>query len=104
TREDLGTLGIVDLGAAESNPQEAAQTIDIPNCGPCVDTTQPEGQPPQNYPSCRPFGIAVSSDGTQAYIARGCDNQISVLDLATRQFLPGRIDVGDTPTSIEVGT
>jgi YVTN family beta-propeller protein len=49
----------------------------------------------------RPWGIAVSPDGTMLYTANGPSNDVSVIDIAARQ-VARKIPVGTGPWGIAV--
>ena len=47
----------------------------------------------------RPWGIAISADGTTLYTANGSSNDVSVIDIATRQVTK-KIPAGRGPWGI----
>ena len=49
----------------------------------------------------RPWGVAVSADGSKLYTANGVSNDVSVLDTATRRVLKV-IGAGEGPWDVAV--
>jgi YVTN family beta-propeller protein len=49
----------------------------------------------------RPWGIAVSADGTTLYTANGPSHDVAVVDVASRQ-LKTRIPVGRQPWGVAI--
>jgi YVTN family beta-propeller protein len=47
----------------------------------------------------RPWGIAVSGDGKTLYTANGPSNDVSIIDVATRQ-VTRKVPVGDGPWGV----
>ncbi len=50
----------------------------------------------------RPWGIAISPDGTTLYTANGPSNDVSIVDVARRP-VTARIKVGDSPWGVALG-
>ena len=49
----------------------------------------------------RPWGIALSPDQTQAIVANGPSNDISIIDLEAAKEI-GRVKVGDSPWGVAI--
>jgi YVTN family beta-propeller protein len=63
----------------------------------------PPGRPYHNAKSINPGGIAVSEDGTHAYVALNAANTLGVIDLSVSPAkLTAQIPVGNAPNSVVI--
>ena len=49
-----------------------------------------------------PFAIAITPDGTKAYVTNAIDDTVSVIDTATNAVVGSAIPVGDLPFGIAI--
>lgn len=91
-REPVAPVGAVPVLAVASTPRREGLTA----------TAAPPTYSTSSTPVGRdPSGVAVSTDGSRAYVANSADRSVSVVNTATGA-VTGSISVGGTPSAVAV--
>jgi YVTN family beta-propeller protein len=95
-------LGLLPSGAAAARNLYVPNTAKDANSVSVIDTAtnQVVGSPIAVQKA--PFGIAITPDGTRAYVTNEGSNSVSVIDTTTNQVVGAPIKVGEVPTCIAI--
>ncbi|MDV6278311.1 YncE family protein [Rhodococcus erythropolis] len=75
-------------------PQRSIGVNSGPDCFPQATVPVPVG--------ANPFGVAITPNGTRAYVANGGGNSVSVIDTATNTMIGNPIPIGTNPRGIAI--